>query len=37
LKSKEMATNIALGAGLTVDEIAAMFANSQNLVQRARA
>ena len=35
LKSKEMATNIALGAGLTADEIAAMFANSQNLVQRA--
>jgi putative hydrolase len=37
LKSNEMATNIALGAGLTADEIAAMFANSQNLVQRARA
>jgi putative hydrolase len=37
LKSKEMATNIALGAGLTADEIVAMFANSQNLVQRARA
>ena len=35
--SKEMAMNIALGAGLTADEIAAMFANSQNLVQRARA
>ena len=33
----EMATNIALGAGLTTEEIAAMFANSQNLVQRARA
>ena len=32
---KKMATNIALGAGLTADEIAAMFANSQNLVQRA--
>lgn len=34
---KEMATNIALGAGLTAEEIAAMVANSQNLVQRARA
>ena len=32
---KEMATNVALGAGLTADEIAAMFANSQNLIQRA--
>jgi putative hydrolase len=31
----EMATKIAHGAGLTTDEIAAMFANSQNLVQKA--
>jgi histidinol phosphatase-like PHP family hydrolase len=33
----EMATKIAHGAGLTTDEIAAMFASSQSLVQRARA
>lgn len=32
---KEMATKIALGAGLTKEEITAMFANSQNIVQRA--
>jgi len=30
----KMATNIARGAGLTDEEIAAMFANSQKLVQR---
>lgn len=35
--SKEMAMNIALGAGMTEDEIVAMFANSQNIVQRANA
>jgi histidinol phosphatase-like PHP family hydrolase len=34
---KEMAIKIALGAGLTQSEITAMFANSQSLVQRARA
>jgi acetyl-CoA acetyltransferase len=31
----KMATNIARGAGLTDEEIAAMFANSQKLAQRA--
>ncbi len=31
----KMATNIARGAGLTDEEIAAMFENSQKLVQRA--
>ena len=31
----KMATNIARGAGLSDDEIAAMFENSQKLVQRA--
>lgn len=34
---KEMATKIALGAGMTKEEIAAMFVNSQNIVQRVRA
>jgi histidinol phosphatase-like PHP family hydrolase len=33
----EMATKIAHGAGLTTDEIVAMFANSQKLVQKASA
>jgi len=32
---RTMAMNIALGAGLTADEIAAMFANAQDIVQRA--
>ena len=31
---KEMATKIARGAGLTAEEIAAMFANSQNLLKK---
>ena len=35
LFATEMATNIARGAGLTDEEIAAMFENSQKLVQRA--
>jgi putative hydrolase len=34
---REMATKIALGAGLSQKEISAMFANSQSIVQRARA
>jgi len=34
---REMAVKIALGAGLTKAEIDEMFANSQHLVQRARA
>ena len=33
--SSKMATNIARGAGLSDEEIAAMFENSQKLVQRA--
>jgi len=32
---RTMAMKIALGAGLTADEIAAMFANAQDIVQRA--
>jgi putative hydrolase len=32
---REMATKIALGAGLTTEEISAIFVNSQNIVQRA--
>ncbi|MGV8059178.1 MAG: histidinol phosphate phosphatase domain-containing protein [Smithellaceae bacterium] len=31
---KEMATKIALGAGLTAEEIAVVFANSQSLVKK---
>jgi histidinol phosphatase-like PHP family hydrolase len=34
---KEMATKIAAGAGMSFDEIAVMFANSQKLVQKASA
>jgi len=34
---KEMATKIALGAGLTAKEITVMFNNAKNLVQRALA
>ena len=34
---KEMVMKIAQGAGLTAQEIAAMFANSQNIVQKASA
>ena len=34
---KDMATKIAAGAGMSLDEIAAMFANSQKLVQKASA
>jgi histidinol phosphatase-like PHP family hydrolase len=33
----QMAVNIARGAGMSAEEVTAMFKNSQNLIQRARA